>query len=292
MGAHGVREFPPDVVRGRFVRRALQAAVTDVILPAFAAQAAELAAVGWPPTRDLAARASVYLQARTHYGIVDPAVLDGLRELWQAVLGDDGLEALDDLYARLLWIPDGELDRLDDAAREYRRIVGEPDPPASTGGSGDRAESGEAGEGSPHAETSAQTAKAGAGAGSLADALAQAIATASDQQLEQLEEDIDLQQLLGDAAARGPQAGKLGRGGGDGMPTGRMPDRGVDRPPYPDEVQQARRYANRLRQPITQGTRPIDKRTPAGGSTPRLRPRPAGHQPSLAGRPAPCGRPI
>jgi hypothetical protein len=43
-----------------------------------------------------------------------------------------------------------------------------------------------------------------------------------------------------------------------------MPDRGVDRPPYPDEVAHARRYANRLRQAITHGTRQIDKRTPGG----------------------------
>jgi hypothetical protein len=43
-----------------------------------------------------------------------------------------------------------------------------------------------------------------------------------------------------------------------------MPDRGVDRPPYPDEVQHARRYANRLRQALTHGTRQIDKRTPGG----------------------------
>ena len=57
MEAHGVREFPPDSLRGRFVRRALQAAVADVILPAFAGQV--LAARGRcrPLTRDLAARA-------------------------------------------------------------------------------------------------------------------------------------------------------------------------------------------------------------------------------------------
>ena len=59
-------------------------------------------------------------------------------------------------------------------------------------------------------------------------------------------------------------AAGLGRGRGTGLPTGRLPDRGVDRPPYPDEVQHARRYANRLRQAITQGTRQIDKRTPGG----------------------------
>ena len=43
-----------------------------------------------------------------------------------------------------------------------------------------------------------------------------------------------------------------------------MPDRGVDRPPAPDEIQHARRYATRLRQALTHGTRRIDKRHPAG----------------------------
>jgi hypothetical protein len=126
MEAHGVRDFPPDSLRGRFVCRALQAAVIDVILPAFAEQLMTAAVAGQPLTRDLAGRASVYLQARTHYGIVAPATLDPLRSVWRAVLGDDDLRALDDLYAKVVWIPDGELDRLDEAAREYRRIVGEP----------------------------------------------------------------------------------------------------------------------------------------------------------------------
>ena len=43
-----------------------------------------------------------------------------------------------------------------------------------------------------------------------------------------------------------------------------MPDRGVDRPPFADEIAHARRYATRLRQAITLGTRTIDKRTPGG----------------------------
>ena len=102
MEAHGVREFAPDSLRGRFVRRALQAAVADVILPAFTEQVLELAAARQPLTRDLAARATVYLDARTHYGIVDSADLDGLRELWRVVLGEDDLRALDDLYSRLV----------------------------------------------------------------------------------------------------------------------------------------------------------------------------------------------
>jgi hypothetical protein len=264
MEAHGVREFPPDTIRGRFVRRALQAAVTDVILTAFTAQVVELAVAGRPLTRDFAARATVYLQARTHYGIVDPAALAGLGELWRGVLGDQDLHALDDLYARVVWIPDGELERLDDAAREYRRIVGEPDPPPSTDGSGEEAGSGEGGGGasthSPHGGAS----DGGPGAGSLADALEQAIQSACSDQLAQLDHDLELQQTLADAAASGSRAARLGKGRGTGLPSGRIPDRGVDRPPYPDEVQQARRYANRLRQAITHGTRQIDKRTPGG----------------------------
>ena len=264
MEAHGVREFPPDSLRGRFVCRALQVAVTDVILPAVAEQVMAAAVAGRPLTRDLAGRATVYLQARTHYGIVEPAMLDPLRAVWSAVLGEEDLAALDDLYARVAWISDGELERLDEAAREYRRIVGEPDPPPSASAAGGAGGSGEGGGGVGSGEGSSPDAGGGPGVGSLADALEQAIAAARAGQLEQLDEDVDLGQLLDNAANGGEPAGKLRCGGGTGLPSGRLPDRGVDRPPYPDEVQHARRYATRLRQAITQGTRQIDKRTPGG----------------------------
>ena len=89
--------------------------------------------------------------------------------------------------------------------------------------------------------------------------------------------------MLANAAAGGERAAKLGRGRGTGLPTGRLPDRGVDRPPYPDEVQHARRYANRLRQAITQGTRQIDKRTPGGRFDGRAYAR--GRAEQAAGRP-------
>jgi hypothetical protein len=283
MEAHGVREFPPDSVRGRFVRTALKAAVTDVILPAFVAHVVELAAAGRPLTRDLAARASVYLHARTHYGIVDPAALNGLRELWRAALGDKDLTALDDLYARVVWIPDGELDRLDHAAREYREIVGEPDEPPNPSGSGEPVGSGEGGGESGSDPSEGGERDGGAGTGSLAGALQEAIASARADQLEQLDLDVDLQQVLANASAGGRLANQLGKGTGTGLPTGRMPDRGVDRPPYPDEVQHARRYANRLRQAITHGTRQIDKRTPGGRFDGRAYAR--GRAQQAAGRP-------
>ena len=283
MEAHGIREFPPDSLRGRFVGQALRAAVTDVILPAFTAQVLTLAAAGRPLTRDLAARATVYLLARTQYGIVDPANLAALRRLWLIVLGEQDLGALESLYARAIWIPDGELDRLDDAAREYRRIVGEPDPPPSTRGSGDRGGSGGGGEGAAQGGHDRADAEGAAGAGSLADALEQAIGSARSDQVEQLDHDVDLQQLLADAAPGGKATSQLGKGRGTGLPTWRMPDRGVDRPPYPDEVQHARRYGNRLRQAITHGTRQIDKRTPGGRFDGRAYAR--GRAQQVAGRP-------
>ena len=260
MEAHGVRDFPPDSLRGRFVRRALQAAVVDVILPAFAEQILASLAAGAAPSRDLAARSTAYLQARTHYGVLDSGVLDPLRTVWERVLGRDDLAALDQLYASVIWIPDGDLERLDAAAERYRKIVGEPEQAPEAAGCGEPNSSGE------HCDRAGERDSAGdtGSPGSLADALTQAITAARDGQLEQLDHDIDLGQVLRDAATGGRDGSKLGRGRGTGLPTGRMPDRGVDRPPYPDEIQQARRYANRLRRAMTVGTRQIDKRTPGG----------------------------
>ena len=258
MEAHGVREHPTGTLRGRFVRQALGAAVTDVILPAFAEQLVATAMAGIPLTREMAGRAAVYLQARTPYGILDPTVLDGLRDTWRQVLGDRDLDALDELFAKLVWIADGELESLDRAAREYRAIIGPPDPPEDhekAGGEG-REDSGHpagypAGDGQP-------------AVGSLGEALEQSLEQAREGQLEQLDADLDLQQVLADATAHPQQGSSSRQGRGTCLPTGRMPDRGVDRPPAADEVQQARRYATRLRQALTHGTRRIDKRTPGG----------------------------
>jgi Mg-chelatase subunit ChlD len=143
-------------------------------------------------------------------------------------------------------------------------------------------DAGTAGDGGP-GEDDGDQAGGGAAAGSLADALEQAIATARAGQIEQLDEDVDLGQVLEHAAASGERSSELGRGRGTGLPTGRLPDRGVDRPPYPDEVQHARRYATRLRQAITQGTRQIDKRTPGGRFDGRAYAR--GRAEQAAGRP-------
>jgi Mg-chelatase subunit ChlD len=258
MEAHGCRDFPAASLRGRFVTRALQAAVVDVILPRFTAQLATAAMAGEAVTRDMAGRASVYLRARTHYGIVEEAGLTAIDAVWSAVLGDADKRALDDLYAKLIWIPDGETAALSQAARAYREIIGEPDPAAadSDGVAGQDAGDGPGNVGDDDGDAPSVE--------SLSEALEHALAQTRTGQLEQLHEEIDLQELLDKVAHGDPGAPARGRGQGTGAPSGRMPDRGVDRPPAPDELQSARRYATRLRQALTLGTRQVEKRTPGG----------------------------
>ena len=269
MEATGCRDFAAGSLRARFAERALAAAVLDVILPRFAGELAGAASAGRPPSRELAGRATVYLRARTLYGVVEPAALAPLEPVWEAALGAADLHALDDLFARVLWIADGELDALDAAAHRYREIIGPPDPPSAEDGNQVAQPSGggqKDGDGDAVASGRPASGDGGESApGSLADALEQAIADARSDQLVQLDEDVDLQQLLDRVAREGaPDHRARSRGRGTGAPRGRPPDRGVDRPPFADEVQHARRFATRLRRAITLGTRELDKRTPGG----------------------------
>lgn len=181
----------------------------------------------------------VYLQARTHHGVCDPGRLGPLPAIWEQALGAGDVTRLDDLFARLIWAPDGDNTALDRYAHEYREIIGPPAPPPD----------GQAGQ-----EPRASQPSASAGAGqetdcereqSLGEALTQALSDQRDGQFEQLNEDIDLQELLKSATGAEPR-GRTGRG--TGRPSGRLPDRGVNRPPMADEVLMARQYARRLRQ--------------------------------------------
>jgi len=269
MEAGGVRAFAPASPRGRFVRQALRAAVVDCILGTFVAQTAAAGAQGQALSRDMAGHAMTYLRARTHYGVIDPTHLTALEALWGQVLGADDVRALDDLYAQLIWVADGDSDTLSHWAQRYRDIIGAPDqpppPPAGGGGQGDGEDGRAAGQGGGGDATQTSGAHA-AGTrqptpGSLHDALQQAIEQARSDQLEQLDEDVDLAQTVAQAT-RTPTG--RGRAPGTGAPGGRMPDRGVDRAPMGDEVQAARRIARRLQQAITVATRRIDKRTPGG----------------------------
>ena len=111
MEAHGVREFPPTRVRGRFVRRALQAAVHRRDPARVRRAAARPALLGGQ--RDAAtsprARTSTCTRAPTT-GSSTPRRSPGCRRSGARSSASRDLRALDDLYARLIWIPDGELD--------------------------------------------------------------------------------------------------------------------------------------------------------------------------------------
>jgi Mg-chelatase subunit ChlD len=255
MEAHGVRDYPDNSTRGRFIRRALSTAVTAVILPRFEQQVLSEPS-GRPVSRDLCGRAMTYLAARTHYGVVDPATLATLSAIWTGVLGASDVQALHDLYARLIWAPDGDCAAIDGFAEEYRAIIGPPDPPPPSNGGEDGADG--------------ECARAGAPSsgepGSLAEALKDAQQQARRAQLEQLNEEVSLQDVL-DRAERAPEP--TASGSGTGAPSGRMPDRGVNRPPHPDEMQAAARFANRLEQARTQSVTQIAKRTPGGRFHPR-----------------------
>jgi Mg-chelatase subunit ChlD len=302
MEAHGCRDFPTDSTRGRFVRAAISAAVADVIVPVFAGQVAMAALAGRPLTREMCGRAMTYLQARTHYGVVDPAALMALAPIWEQVLGRDDVAALDGLYARVIWIPDGEIEPLTDAATRYREIVGPPEPAeasrgkqpgegegAGADGSGFDGHSGDPGspaggrDAADGGEFAESDAAGTASIGSLAEALEHALAATRDGVLVQLDEDVRLADVVA-RAATAPSTPHKRRGAGTGAPTGRIPDRGVDRPPFTDELRHARRYAQRLAQAITAGTRQTDKRTPGGNFDGRAYAR--GRAQQLAGRPA------
>jgi Mg-chelatase subunit ChlD len=272
MEATGVREFPPGSRRGRFVGRAIAAACAQIILPRFVELCALQELAQGVASRELAARSQVYLAGRCHYGVLDRSRLDPMPGLWRRALGDADVARLEDLLGRLIWCPDGENDPLDRYAREYREIVGAPPPTGSPAGAAGEARANRAsrqpgsGESGGEADRGAEGESgdreaSGPQAGSLIEALRQAIGSQRDGQLEQLDEDLDLKALAEHAARPAPPGGGSR---GTGLPTGRMPRRGVDRPPAADEAQMARQYARRLHQAREIGQRTIDKRTPGG----------------------------
>lgn len=297
MEASGVREFEQTTRRGTFVRRALGAAVSEVILPAFHEALVLEALLTQSLSRDTCGRSMVYLQARTHYGVCDASKLGSLPAIWEQTLGAADVTALHDLFARLIWASDGDNDVLDRYAQEYRAIVGPAAPQATSPGGGGSEEGapGQAGQccgdgdgqrdqdaegngatGRGREPSKAAEERPGAGSGgeqkgdpcegeaspkSLADALKDSIVQQREGELVQLDEDLDLQALL--KAATAPAAEGNGARG-TGAPTGRMPRRGVNRPPMSDEVQMARQYARGMHQARQVGLKRIDKRTPGG----------------------------
>ena len=292
MEAHGCRDFPPDSVRGRFVapRAAGRRRRPDRCRASPRSCCRRRAPAGrsratWPGAP------AVYLQRAHALRRRRPARAQPRCEpIWRAVLGDARpARRSTTLFARLIWIPDGDIDALDRAARALPRDhrPARPDRPATA--------------------TAATPATARRGDGAAADAsrrrrrrdrrrrrrrrrgLAGRGARARDRdaragQLEQLDEDVDLQPLLDAGRPRRPR--RAARGGrGTGAPSGRMPDRGVDRPPFAGR--------GRAGPPLRHPAAPGDHARHAHGSTSA---RPAGASTAAptraARRSAPTGRPV
>ncbi|HEV7805457.1 MAG TPA: hypothetical protein VGO80_06550 [Solirubrobacteraceae bacterium] len=269
MEATGMRGHAITTPRGRFIRKALRAAVADIIGPGFCADLFATVSAGQPVTRDMCGEAMTYLHARTHCATIDPAVLAPLQPIWEQVLGAADVAALDDLYARLVWVPDGDDPALDAFAREYRAIIGPPPAPTpKAAGAADPDSAGAPARDGDPAQGDAEDGEGDAGEApsveEMRDAMRKALATGRSAELEQLDNDVSLQDLLAREASGAGDTGDLGKGGGTGAPTGRLPDRGVDRPPHPDEVAQARRYQTRLQRARSTGRVRIAKRLPGG----------------------------
>ena len=259
MEAHGVRDFPPESKRGRFVRLALQSAMAQHMLPHFQRQLATALLSTGKLSRDLAGTSMVYLKAREAYDAISPGTLAPLEGIWQQVLGADKT-ALEDLFARLIWCPDGDSQQLSVYAREYRDIIGAPDPPPPAAGAGG---SGASAPGAP----GPQGQQDGPAPGSLAQAIGQAIENAQQAAKQQAAADTEVSRIAAEANPVGQDArtaGGLGKGEGVGKASGRLPDRGVDRPPFADERAAQRRYAQALSKARSAGVIVLSKRTPGG----------------------------
>ena len=232
--------------------------------------------------------------------------------------------ALDALYARVIWIPDGEIEPLTDAAvalpRDHRSRPKPTDPPRGAGGEQPGEGTGPAAPatrptptaptrrpdeatdaarrrhdhrrgGRRRPATATDGPQATPSIGSLADALEHALAATRDGVLVQLDEDVRLADVVARAATRAAASRDRSAARGTGAPGGRIPDRGVDRPPFADEQRHARRYAQRLAQAITAGTR-ADRQAHARRALrrPRLRPRPRPTRRRPPGLDAPVAR--
>ena len=223
----------------------------------------------------MAGRATVYLRrARTTASSTRPRST-ALEPIWQTVLGADDLRALDALFARLIWIADGEIDALDARRarlpRDHRRRPTRDERRRRRPASGDRPAPATAtpAPAEAHGRRRRRPAEAGEARadarGSLAEALEQALAHARAGQLEQL-----------DARRRPAGAARRGRPRRRPRPrrAARRRDRRAVRAGCPTAASTARRSPTRSRTPAATppgcarrsplGTRTIDKRTPGG----------------------------
>ena len=274
MEAHGCREFPADSRRGRFVRRALEAAVARLHRAALR-RAARRAGAGRAagharhgrPRDDLPARAHPLRRRRAR------RARSARADLARRSSAPTTCTALDDLYARLIWIADGENEPLRHAARALpRRSSARPTRrPAGGGdrrGATPRAPATGSGPATPTAPSAADD--DGRRRRRLARRRARAARCerARAGQLEQLDEDVDLAATLEQAARRGPARRRARAAPAPARRRAGCPTAASTARRSPTRSSEARRYAQRLlRRPSRSARGGSTSARPAGAST-------------------------
>jgi hypothetical protein len=264
MEAHGIRDFPSDSRRGRFLKTAIQAVVAQQILPRFERRiTSQLAG---QVTRDIAGRSLVYLKGRQIIGTVTQPTLEPLDPIWRQVLGDQDIAALDDLFRWLIWCPDGDSDQLTVFARKYREIIGAPDQQEADGG------------GQPASSDTPQPADKRPADGNAADspasaehsqaafehAMREVTQRARNAARNQAADDKDVKVQARRMQAQPGRQTRQQTHTAAGTPSGKKPKRGVNRPPFGDERAAAQRFAQQMRRACASSRHTISKRTPGG----------------------------
>ena len=254
MEAHGVREHPDGTLRGRFVRHALAAAVTDVILPAFAARAprrggrrdATDARHGRPRDRVPAGAHPLRHRrpgrpGRPAGSVARRSSATGICTVWRSCSqGSCGSRTASSTRSTT---PRTSTARSSDRPTQRHPSLATRPAAATRGPAGASA-------GPPRARSAKRSSRRSKAHARDSSSSSTPTSTCSRS-----------------SPTRRPTPGEarpVRRGAGRACRPGGCPIAASTDPRSADEIQHARRYANRLRQALTHGTRQIDKRTPGG----------------------------
>ena len=273
MEANGCRAFPPSTAAGASCGSRSKRRCSTASCRASSPSWPRAAVAGQPVTRDLAGtRDDLPAERAPTTASSSPPRSRAARRIWEHVLGAADAKALDDLYAQLIWVPDGENDPLNEwaqalprhhrparPARKRRSGGGRPRRPArrrrAAGAMPATRDDGDASRRRTRRPRRSRLAQGSARAG----AASRPAPTSSNSSTRTSTSPPRSSRR----PAEDPRSATA-KGSGTGAPSGRMPDRGVDRPPFPDEVHEARELAARLLAARRLGLTRIDKRTPGG----------------------------
>ena len=290
MEATGVREFPPprsaagsSAARSHGRGRRAAARFTEAIC-------STRPPPGTVATRELAAARSCTCRRAPTTGSRPGTVLEPLPGYGGRCSASRDLDSLDELFARVIWIGDGDLDALDRYASDYRTIIGPATRPRLPSAA--------------HNQVGARAMAPGDGA--QARAASTAPTKASRQRRSRSATPSSRPPAGGRRAARAagrgrrpptsaragrdPASRRLERAARYRSSEGRLPDRGVDRPPSPTRCSSPATTPGAFTRHSPTGTSGSTSATRPAGSTPAPTPRARHRDAGAAGQPPPVAR--